>query len=949
MDSFNKAYLSLNSSRNSSSVLYDIKSELSFCEEFLFYVAFITNSGVTALQIVLDELLKKNIQGKVLTSTYLNFTDPYALKKILKYPNIDLRVMSSNNMHSKGYIFRNNDQYTSFIGSSNWTADALKSNTELNIIVKNSKDSYLTESLLDEFYFHFNKNKSITLDWINTYEKRYLKLPKVSPDIYEPKLEKITPNKMQKEALKNLKKLRIDGQNKALIISATGTGKTYLAAFDVEYFNPNKCLFIIHRENIARKSLESFKDILGKNKTYGLLSGNEKELDADFLFSTIQTISKDDYLHHFSKNYFDYIIIDETHRAGASSYEKILNYFEPKFLLGLTATPERTDGYDIFKHYNNNIAYEIRLQKALEANLLCSFHYFGISDIFVNNELLCDKLNFNNLVSEERVKHIIDSLDKYGCHDDCVRGLVFCSRVEEANELSRRFNEFGFKTVSLSGCNSEFERAKAISRLESKDKKDKLDYIFTVDIFNEGVDIPSINQVVMLRPTQSSIIFIQQLGRGLRKTSDEKYLTVIDFIGNYSNNFLIPIALFGESFFEKDTLRKLVHSGESLIPGSSTVQFDYISKQQIFKSIDQARFSLMKDLKSDYFYLKKKINRIPLMQDFIKYGERDPALYYKKPSRFKSYYEFIEFIEDFNSEEKSLCIDDNEFNSITLSQDYTTILKMYSQSVMNGTSIEEPLLLKKIIDNKKPLYINEILDFIKKEYKTTSSENRIKGAINCLNLTFFSKEKFYIDIIRIENDQITPNANLYKLLDNKNLLIFLNDLIEYAICKYRKKINKNFYCDNGFILYEKYSRRDVCKILNWPTNQESVMYGYKISKDEKNMPIFITYKKSDKIDNSIKYEDKLLSRSTMHWYTKHSRNFKSKDVKFLQNQTTAFLPLFVKKSDNEGEEFYFLGSVKPDQKSFKLEKTNENKDIISMDLNLEKTLDRNLFDYLTDL
>ena len=360
---------------------------------------------------------------------------------------------------------------------------------------------------------------------------------------------------MQEEALASLQQLRLNGEDKALVISATGTGKTYLSAFDVRNYQPKKLLFIVHRENIARAAMRSFKNVLG-NISCGLFTGNAHEKDADYIFSTIQTIHKKEYRELFAPDAFNYIIIDEVHRAGANTYQELVQYFKPKFLLGMSATPERIDGFDIFKMFDYNIAYEIRLQQAMEYNLLCPFHYYGISDLSVEGIEIDEKTDFNLLVSEQRLKHILESIDRYGYSGDKVHGLIFCSRKEEARELSRLFNQKGFKTTALLGDDPESVRQKAIQQLEEEDKsKDYLDYIFTVDIFNEGVDIPKINQVVMLRPTESHIIFIQQLGRGLRKHQIKDYVVVIDFIGNYEKNFQIPIALSGHLSYNKDSWR----------------------------------------------------------------------------------------------------------------------------------------------------------------------------------------------------------------------------------------------------------------------------------------------------------------------------------------------------------------------------------------------------------
>ena len=518
-------------------VLSTIIRELEGCDSFYISVAFVTSAGVMTIINTLQELEKRKVKGKILVSQYLNFTQPEALRKLSVFNNIELRIATKGNAHSKGYIFKTNDYHNLVIGSSNLTDTALSTNKEWNLKVSALNDSGIVEKVLNEFNSDFDLATIVTDEYIAKYEEVYLKQflfnknnQIESSEIINPT---ISPNLMQVEALDSLELLRSENKVKALIISATGTGKTYLSAFDAKAFNPKKLLFIVHRRTIAKDALNTFKKVFGEEKTMGVYSGSRRELDCDFVFSTVQTISQPEHLAHFSKKHFDYIIIDESHRSGANSYLRLIDYFEPKFLLGMTATPERTDGNDIFQLFDHNIAYEIRLNRAMEENMLSSFHYYGVTDLFIDNAEIENKTDFNLLISTERVERIIEKANFYGCDNGITRGLVFCSRKNEAIELSASFNSKGLRTVALTGDSSEKERETAIELLESDNLAEKLDYIFTVDIFNEGIDIPKINQIIMIRPTESAIIFIQQLGRGLRKSDGKGYLTVIDFIGNY--------------------------------------------------------------------------------------------------------------------------------------------------------------------------------------------------------------------------------------------------------------------------------------------------------------------------------------------------------------------------------------------------------------------------------
>ncbi len=327
-------------------ILKELK-ELKGDDEFWFSVAFITTSGVSTLMNTLIELEKKKIKGKILVSQYLNFTQPEALKRLLKFKNIELKIVVDGDFHSKGYLFKKGDLYNLIIGSSNLTANALCSNKEWNLKISATPLSQIIFDSVQEFTSEFENATTVDSTFIANYQILYERNSAVNNIIKDKLISSkiIVPNAMQTEALENINQLRAQGKTKALLISATGTGKTFLSAFDVKKFNPKKFLFVVHRENITKAAMKTFKAIFGDSKSMGFYTGNEKDLSADFIFSTVQTISKQEYLNQFDKNYFDYIVIDETHRAGASSYQRILDYFNPKFLLGMTATPERGDNW----------------------------------------------------------------------------------------------------------------------------------------------------------------------------------------------------------------------------------------------------------------------------------------------------------------------------------------------------------------------------------------------------------------------------------------------------------------------------------------------------------------------------------------------------------------------------------------------------------------------------
>lgn len=930
-------------------ILSTILHELENCDEFFISVAFVTTSGVATIINKLKELEERGIGGQILVSQYLNFTQPEALKRLTKFKNLNLRIATKENAHAKGYIFKNKEYYNLIVGSSNLTAQALSTNKEWNIKMSALNESGLVEKVLNEFKSDFDKATPVTEEYILSYEEIYnsqliLNRRSTLENISKIKVE-MTPNTMQVVALNNLKKLRANNKNKALIISATGTGKTYLSAFDAKAFNAKKLLFVVHRLTIAEDSLDTFKSIFGKDKTFGVYSGEKRDMDCDFIFSTIQTISKSTHLENFSKSHFDYIIIDETHRSAADSYLRLINHFEPKFLLGMTATPERMDGDDIFQLFDHNIAYEIRLNRAMEEEMLSPFHYYGVTDLLFDRIEIDNKSDFNLLISSERVDRIIEKANFYGSDNGITRGLVFCSRKNEAIELSDLFNLKGFKTIALTGDSSDKERDNSIEKLESDNIHEKLDYIFTVDIFNEGIDIPKINQIIMLRPTKSAIIFIQQLGRGLRKVDGKGYLTVIDFIGNYENNYLIPIALYGDTSYNKDSLRKLITEGSRLIPGSSTINFDEITKEKIFKSIDIANMQLLSDLKKDYNLLKYRLGRIPMMMDFIEHGSRDPLLFVDYSN---SYYNFILKVEkDYNS---------------NLNNKQVKLLELFSKEINNSKRVEESLIIKLLIETGN-LSIKGLREIVLKKYNYSVSDETVNSCVSNLNFEFIrekvdgqllSAKKIYdLDILKIENGNFVFSSIFLSYLVQDNFKNFLMDSTEYSIHEFdRLFVSENW--QNGFVLYRKYSRKDVFRILNVSENPVAQnVGGYLVSPDNAHCPIFVNYHKEAHISESTKYEDEFLNNKEFYWMSKSNRTINSNDVQSILGKKGAIrLPLFVKKNNDEGIEFYYMGEVSPELEQVEETSMNNNNGIqipvVKILFNLMNPVNTNLYDYFQE-
>lgn len=889
-----------NDYNSGSNLLVELLQELQTCKRFYFAIAFITQSGLICLKECLKLLQEKNITGDILTTDYLYFNQPKALQELQQYPNLNIRIYTKENFHIKGYIFEQNDYYTLIVGSNNLTQTALKANKEWSLKINSLANGALINNTLSQFQQMWQEALPLTDIWLKQYTDKYHSLQKLKRQFATAQenisTNDIAPNKMQQEALKALEKLQQDNKHKALLISATGTGKTYLSAFAVKKANPKRLLFLAHREQILKQACKTFAKII-PDIQYGILSANHKDFHKPYLFATINMLSKEENLTQFAPTHFDYIIIDETHRAGASSYLKILNYFQPQFLLGMTATPERTDGFDIYQLFDHNIAYEIRLNQAMQENLLCPFHYFGITDITVDNQEINDNSTFNDLTTDARVTHIINQSQYYGFSGERLRGLIFCNQIEEAQILSQKFNERGFNTIALSGKDSQETRTNAIHKLEQKERSTGLDYIFTVDIMNEGIDIPAINQIIMLRPTKSAIIFVQQLGRGLRKYPQKDYVVILDFIGNYQNNFMIPIALSGDTSYNKDNIRHYVAEGNRFIFGSSTIHFDKIARQKIYQAIDSAKLSDTALLKNEYLQLKQKLGKIPSIFDFSQFGSIDILKFLDK---FKTYHNFLQ------KYDKDYTI---RFNTIQ-----EEILYFISYRFAKGKRIHELLALKLLLKNTSHLLMDIKQILTTKYHQELTEQIKVSLIRNLTNLFTISNEqaKFSNCIFIKENDNDYIISDIFKsALQDEKFYFQINEILDFALKRYQKYY-QNKYKDTNLVLYQKYTYEEVCYLLNWPQKiNPNAMAGYFYEKTTHTMPVFINYIAPDK--KRVDYTNEFLSNTLITAYSKSNRKLDSSDAKHIYNanEEQNKLYLFVRKpiEDKEAKEFYFLGEI----------------------------------------
>jgi len=886
-------------------LLDELKRCLRECAKFYFSVAFINFSG---LQLLLDnfkELEEKGVKGKILTSTYLNFTEPKALERINKFNNIDLKVFVATKemgFHTKAYIFENKDEYKIIIGSSNITQRALKRNVEWNVRVISKKDDSFTREVLEEYLSLWEVTSIVDDEFINSYSNflKELKKSQHNNNLEFSSYQLIKPNYMQQKAMDNLHRLRASGEDKALVIAATGTGKTYMSAFDAISYKPKKLLFLAHREEILRSAEKTFKEIVkNKNRTTGLLTGTSKDLDADYLFSTIQSMNNN--LENFSCDEFEYMIVDEAHHASSPSYEKVMEYFKPKFLLGMTATPERCDGGNIFDIFDNNVALELRLREALKLELVIPFHYFGISDIEgidlsgVNPQDI-DEIT-KRLKVNERVDFIIDKMEFYGYDGEKRKGVGFCASIDHAQYMAAEFNRRGIKSVCLTGENSAEDRQYYIKKLEADE--DELEIIFTVDIFNEGVDIPSINLVLMLRPTNSPIIFIQQLGRGLRTHKEKSFLTVLDFIGNHKKVFLIAIALNGARYYDKDSLKVAVATQFGNIPGCTNIQMDRISQERILEQLTEENFNSMRYLKEEYLEFKMmNCGKTPyFLMDYVKYdGAPDPLRFSNKE---KTYIGFVAKMEN-----------DNVLKKLLEEEVFFKILKEISAR-LPIKRVYEVSIIKYLLSNEEINLAqakNEILKYI-----DGVDDNSIIHAFQCLNQNYYDSAqlKNNIKCFELNGDVLSSTWDFKTVIHNEKFRTYIEDVINYALIRYEKEFESNYYGIPFFKLYEQYQMIDAALLSNY-TKIHSSFRGSGLIANGNEYFLFVDLHKEEDIKESINYKDKFMDSKYFQWQSPNATSQSSERGKniIFNKQRGINLHIFVRKYkqiDGASEPYVYIG------------------------------------------
>lgn len=633
------------------------------------------------------------------------------------------------------------------------------------------------------------------------------------------------------------------------------------------------------------------------------------------------------HLDDFRPDEFDYIVIDEAHRVGSASYKKIMGYFTPKFYLGMTATPSRTDGFDVFALFNHVIAFQITLQDALANDMLAPFHYFGIADLEIDDEAVEDAGLFSRLTSDERVRHIVQKIEEYTVDKGRRCGLIFCNRNDEAAELSNKLNGLGYRTKAISGANSDAERNDAIVRLETGEYQ----YLLSVDIMNEGVDIPSLNQIIMLRRTESAIVFVQQLGRGLRKAEGKEYTLVLDFIGNYQQNFFVPIALSGDRTYNKDNLRAIVKEGSAVIPGCSTVAFDEVSKARIYRAIDGGNFGAAQLIRDEYRTLKNMLGHVPSLLDFDANGAIDPLRIFKK---FGSYHAFLAKYED-------------DYD-VRFDAKQTTMLEFISRKLASGKRFEDLAMLRKLVDefscSIEGLGLSSSAVYGKKAW-----ESALRSAGALLSGSFGPSGKFE-PLVQETADGYELSEGFAKALSNEEFKRQILEVLDFGLA--RNSLNySETYQDTTLVLNAKYTYEEVCCYLGWDKNINGQnIGGYKYDAKTNTYPVFINYEKDPDISDSIKYEDRFLSESRLVAISKQPRTLDSPEIQRLKGWPSNGMKtyLFVRKNKDDkdgGKEFYFLGEMHPTQEYAPI--TIAGKSAVEITYELDQPVEHGLYGYLT--
>ena len=868
---------------NEPNVASELRKEILSADKVDMLVSFIKFSG---LRLIYDALQMHTLDKplRIITTSYMGASDYKAIEMLSKLPNTEIKISydtKRTRLHAKAYYFHRNTGYsTAYIGSSNMSKAALTEGTEWNLKVSEYTSSGIVDKYRKTFESYWNAPEFKVFDASSEADMIKLKTSLSRERTFTSDLAMfdIRPYGYQQDILDHLEVERtVHNSYKNLIVAATGTGKTVVSAFDFKDYmrtKPDcKMLFIAHRKEILEQSIHTFRGIL-KDHNFGDLWVGEYAPNSDeHLFVSIQTLNAGEKYKRIPKNKYDYIVLDESHHGAADTYDNILNHFQPEILLGMTATPERMDGKSILDYFNNRVAYEIRLGEAIDRGLLCPFHYFGVTDKtdlsdvkWSGGKYDVKDLERTYLGDDRRVQLISDAINRYVNEIGSIKGLGFCVSQDHARFMSHRFNKMGLKSCALDSHSNIDERRQAKKKLENGE----IQFIFVIDLYNEGVDIPSVNTVLFLRPTESATVFIQQLGRGLRITDDKSVLTVLDFVGQSNKMYNFRTKFSGLIGRENHSLESLIENDFPVLPKGSFIHLEKKAKEYILENLKQTKShkrNLLKYLRDMQYHIPESIS----LSTYLERNNIDPHTLYKTTT-------FTQ-----------LC---HEVGVITGECQYPRALSnraFYRLGMVNSIVFLE-FAIHALEAGKLSIYENDSQVHLSVMLYDTLFDNRSEDGMNASFSSFCASEQIWV-------------KEMLELLEyRKNHIDFIG-----------KEVELGYACP--LELHAKYTTDQVLGALgeHTPEKKKQFREGVLYVKSKKTDLFFITLNKSEKdFSDTTMYEDYPISDRLFHWQSQGRTSDTSATGKryINQRQLKTKVLIFVRHEKTKNTmtmPFYFLG------------------------------------------